>query len=132
MARLSRITPASTSHGARPIWYLTPPAATLSGTLADNAAASDVLARVSTQPRVLADNSAATDVVVRSAYARTRSITDSAAASDVLAAAILDALHPDGVISNTGWTDQIGGTTNIWQSVDELVPDDADYIMVTG
>lgn len=37
-------------------------------------------------------------------------------------------LHPDGDISLNGWTDQAGGTTDIWQAIDELTADDDDYV----
>lgn len=37
-------------------------------------------------------------------------------------------LHADGDVSEDGWTDETGGTTAIYQSIDEPDFDDADYV----
>ena len=37
-------------------------------------------------------------------------------------------LRPDADASNSGWSTQAGGTTNLYQMVDETSPDDADFI----
>lgn len=40
--------------------------------------------------------------------------------------AFLLSLNPDGLVGTSAWTDQSGGP-NVWLSVDEEYPDDADY-----
>lgn len=47
------------------------------------------------------------------------------------AAAALVYLRPDADSSNSGWSDQAGGTTNLYQTVDETIASDADYIRST-
>jgi hypothetical protein len=37
-------------------------------------------------------------------------------------------LRPDGDVATDGWTDQAGGTSNIYQSIDEATADDLDYV----
>ena len=39
-----------------------------------------------------------------------------------------DIIRPDGDSALNGWTDNNGGTTDIYQSIDEVVADDTDYI----
>lgn len=41
---------------------------------------------------------------------------------------VLTLLRPDADASNSGWADQAGGTTNLYQTVDEIVESDTDYI----
>jgi hypothetical protein len=48
--------------------------------------------------------------------------------SGAAAAAARVYLRPDADASNSGWSDQTGGTTNLYQVVDETTPDDADYV----
>ncbi len=36
--------------------------------------------------------------------------------------------RPDGDSAIGAWTDDVGGTTNIYQEIDEIVPDDTDFI----
>jgi len=43
-------------------------------------------------------------------------------------AVILEMLRPDADSSISDWTDEAGGTTNIFNSIDETAFDDADYI----
>jgi hypothetical protein len=43
-------------------------------------------------------------------------------------AAVLVYMRPDADSSNSGWTDQAGGTTNLALTVDEAVASDADYV----
>ena len=37
-------------------------------------------------------------------------------------------LRPDADASNSGWSTQAGGTTNLYLMVDDTSPDDADYV----
>jgi len=41
---------------------------------------------------------------------------------------VLEILRPDADDSISDWTDQAGGTTNIYTSIDEVTASDADYI----
>lgn len=43
-----------------------------------------------------------------------------------------DVLRPDGDVSNSGWTDEAGGTADLFEHVDEAVTDDADFIRCGG
>lgn len=39
---------------------------------------------------------------------------------------------PDGLVASTGtWLDQSGGSSNLWQKIDESLPDDTDYVKDT-
>lgn len=48
--------------------------------------------------------------------------------SSPLLAVDYDVLRPDGDVTITGWTDEGGATTSLFQSIDEDVADTADYI----
>ena len=60
-------------------------------------------------------------------------VSGSIAQATGVAAALADtqflySLMPDGVLTRGGWTTESGGTTDLYLSVDEGEPDDADYI----
>lgn len=40
----------------------------------------------------------------------------------------LQTVYPDGDILTTGWTDHLGGSTDLWMELDEIGVNDADYI----
>jgi hypothetical protein len=76
---------------------------------------------------------AATATGAGTAAAAGRGIFSAAgAASGTGAAAAIGAeiiyLRPDGDTATDGWTDQAAGTTNIYQSIDEAVLNDSDYV----
>ena len=41
---------------------------------------------------------------------------------------VTEGLRPDADSATDGWTDEGGGTSNIWQSIDETAPSDLDYV----
>lgn len=43
---------------------------------------------------------------------------------------ILLDIHPDSDVSISGWTNELGSSVNIYQSIDEVIPNDSDYAIV--
>lgn len=41
-------------------------------------------------------------------------------------------MRPSGDITTSGWANEVAGTTNLYQSVDETTPNDSDYVRATA
>jgi hypothetical protein len=68
---------------------------------------------------------AAAETIVLSALA---DLTDIVIVGDSIITAGIQIARPDSDVALGSWTDQDGGTTNIWQTIDEILANDADYI----